>query len=696
MSIFEDTSLTLLDRKARATFGEHVVVKALAQQAAFHRLPRYVSEYMIAKYVRPEAWQEDLAKVQAKIKDLLPDLEHRELLKERLLRTGEVTLIDYLEARVDLRGGQRWARVPALSDDKVRISAALLEQSPGLLLGGLWGTARLKYSPETDADFPNEVLAFTPFQVGPPDVAGYRAGRARLNTDEWIGLMLQSAGYAAAAFPDRRTRLLLLARLIPLVERNVNLVELGPRQTGKTFLLRNVSPRVFTLSGGKTTPANLFVNLSTKAVGILGTRKVVVFDEIAHTTFGDEDATISTLKDFMESGQFSRGAKNFAADCSLVFTGNLDVDGTQPEARYRHLFEPLPDELEDSAFLDRIHGYLPGWEIPKITPQSLATGVGFVTDYFGEVLVRLRDEDFQGRIRDLGASVGMTRRDQVAVERLGSGLIKLLYPDGKMTPEELHEVGALACELRQRVHNQLVEIAPGEFKPRLIGVADLTEHAAPDLRTARDVLPQDDRLNREPVIGAVTGLGVLMSKDGAPTGGTLMLIQVSAFPRERASSSGFEVTGLHGGVLSDSVKTAYSIVRLRARELGIEDKRLQEQRVAVHLVRIAEPRDGPSAGLAFVAGIVSALAGRPVKAACAMTGEVTLHGEVIGVGGIAHKIKAAAKAGRKLVLIPAENAKEVAQVPDDVLAQVEVVSVRTIQEALERVLDQTEPDKTAR
>jgi ATP-dependent Lon protease len=686
MSIFDEVPLSPLDCTAQSVFGEHVVVKSLAQQAAFHRLPRYVSEYLIAKYVRPESWREDMAKVQARIKDLLPDLDHRELVKERLLRTGETTIIDYLEARVDLAGGQRWARVPTLSHDKVRISATLLEESPGLLLGGLWGTVRLRYNPETDADNPIEVLAFTPFQVGPPDLADYRAKRSQFSTDEWISLMLQSAGYAPGAFPERRQRLLLIARLVPLVERNVNLVELGPRQTGKTFLLRNVSPRVFTISGGKTTPANLFVNLATKAVGILGTRKVVVFDEIAHTTFGDEDATISTLKDYMESGHFSRGAKSFAAESSLVFTGNLDVEDDQPDPRYRHLFQPLPDQLEDSAFLDRIHGYLPGWEIPKITPAALVAGVGFVTDYFGETLVRLRDDDFHGKMRELESAAGMTRRDQVAVERIGAGLIKLLYPDGNISAEELREVASLASEFRQRVHNQLVEIAPGEFKPRLIGFAGLTEHTARDLQVSRDVLPQDDRLNREAVIGAVTGLAVLMTKEGAITGATHTLIQVSAFPRARASSSGFEVTGMHGGILSDSVKTAYSIVRLRFREFGIEDKQLQGQQLAIHLVRIAEPRDGPSAGLAFVAGIVSALTNRAIKPACALTGEVTLHGEVIGVGGVALKIKAAAKVGRKLVLIPAENAKEVAQVPDDVLAKVEVVPVRTIQEALSHVL----------
>jgi ATP-dependent Lon protease len=297
--------------------------------------------------------------------------------------------------------------------------------------------------------------------------------------------------------------------------------------------------------------------------------------------------------------------------------------------------------------------------------------------------VKLREDDFQAKARELEFAAGMTRRDQVAVERLTSGLVKLIYPNGQLTQEELEETVALASELRQRVHNQIAEIAPGEFKPRMIGRKEMTEHAALDLRTpARDVAPQEDRLNREAVVGAVTGLAVI-EKDGVGIGGDLILIQVSAF----AGHGHVEVTGLHGPVLKDSVKTAYNIVHSRFRELGVNEKRLREQVVAVHLVRIAQPREGPSAGLAFVAGIVSALTGRPVKPACAMTGEVTLHGEVTGVGGVPFKIKAAVKAGRKLVLIPAENAKEVSQVPDNVLSQVEVVPVKTIQEALDRVLE---------
>ena len=680
-AMFADFPLTDLDRKSRAVLGDKVVIKSLAQQAAFHRLPRYVSEYLIAKYVRPESWQADLDKIKGKIRDLLPDLEHRELLKEKLLSQGEVTLIDAVEARVDLRGGQRWARVPCLGDDRVRVPREVTEAAPGLLLGGLWGTAKLRYEPETDAAAPNELVAFTPFQVGPPDVAAFQAVRARFTTDEWLSLMLQSAGYAAAAFEDRRTRLLLIARMVPLVERNVNVIELGPRQTGKTFLLRNLSPRVFTISGGKTTPANLFVHLGSKQVGILGTRKVIVFDEIAHTSFAQENETISMLKDYMESGQFSRGSLSFAADASLVLAGNLDVEDGQPHSRYRHLLEPLPAELVDSAFLDRIHGFLPGWEMPKISPASIATGVGFVTDYFGEVLVRLRELSFADRVRDVPMHAGPTRRDQTAVERLSSGLIKLVYPDGNLSDEELTELVTFASEMRQRVHHQLTILAPGEFKPRVIGPRAILAHDAPDLLPDRPA-SVDDRLNREAIVGAVTGLAVHLD-DGREVGGSVMVIQVSCFN----GTPKVEVTGLHGRTLRDSVRAVYNLIRAHARTLDVTEPRLLSQTVAVHLVEIATPREGPSAGLAFLLGMVSALTGRAVRPGFACTGEVSLHGDVGGVGGVAHKLAAAVRAGRTTVVLPRENERDVAAVDPAVRAKLTIHLVGHASEAIDLALE---------
>ena len=676
MALFDEHPLSELDKKAHALLGDKVVVKSLASSAAFNRLPRYVSEYLIAKYVKPETWKADIANIQSKIAELLPDMDRRELLKDKLLSRGEVTLIDLVEVRIDLRGGQRLARLPALGDIKVRVGASLTEENPGLLLGGLWGTAKVKYAPEIDADAPNELATFTPFQVGPPDLTAYRAKRAEFTTEEWAGLMLQSAGYAANAFPDFRTKMLLFARMVPLVERNINIIELGPRQTGKTFLLRNLSPRVFTISGGRTTPANLFVNLSTKQVGILGTRKVVVFDEIAHTTFGDGDETISTLKDYMESGQFSRGSIGFASDAGLVFAGNIDVEGTQPHPKYDHLFEPLPGTLIDSAFHDRMHGYIPGWEVPKITPASVATGVGFVIDYFGEVLVKLRDDSFVDAVRAVPMHAGLTRRDQTAVERLSSGLLKILHPDGKWTEPELLAIVTFASELRQRVHQQLCVLAPGEFKPRLIAPASVTDHTAVDLQT-KAVTPIADRLNTEAVVGAVTGLAVL-TKGDREFGGDTILIQVSALN----GSSGVEVTGLHGATLKDSVRAVYNLIRANFREFNIPEQRLKTQLVAVHLVKIAEAKDGPSAGLAFLIGMVSALSNRPIKPGFAFSGEVALHGEVGAVGGLTHKIAAAVKAGRKTVLIPAANADVLNELSAELKAAVEVKLVSTAKEAI--------------
>lgn len=480
--IADDHPLTELDRKSRELLGDKAVIKSLAAGAALTRLPRYVSEYMIAKFVKPATWKADLENVQTKIKELLPELEQREIIKEKLLSAGTLTVIDNVDARVDLKTGKRFARVPCIGDTGVRMPAEVSNANPGLLMGGLWGTAKIRYTPEQDEKAPNELVAFTPFQVGPPDLAEFRSYRAKFTADEWTSLVLQSAGYAANNFPDRRTRLLLIARMLPLVERNLNLIELGPRQTGKTFLLRNLSPRVFVLSGGKTTPANLFVNLSTKQVGILGNRKVVIFDEIAHADFEDADETISTLKDYMESGNFSRGSHAFAADAGLVFSGNIDVEGDRPHSRYKHFFEPMPDKLrDDSAFFDRLHGYIPGWEIPKITTAAIATGVGFVTDYFGEAMIKLRDDSFAHRVSEVPLQPGMTKRDIRSVERITSGLIKVLYPHGLMSPEELKELVTFACELRQRVHNQLCKLAPGEFKERMIAPTGQEKYDVPDM-----------------------------------------------------------------------------------------------------------------------------------------------------------------------------------------------------------------------
>jgi ATP-dependent Lon protease len=669
------------DAKLKRLFGDRVVEKGLAREEAFFRLPRFVTEYLLAKYVKPDSADADIERLKGQIRDRLPDLDRRELIKDRLMREGHYTLLDQIEARVDLKAESRWAAVPSLDDRNVRIGEAILAANPGLLAGGMWGTLKLWYRPEADPHHPLEVAAFTPFQVDVTTVEDVIAARKEFSTEEWVRLLLASAGFDAAGFSSDRQRLLVLSRLLPLVERNLNLIELGPRQTGKTFLLRNTSPQVFLLSGGKATPANLFVNLASRSVGILGLRKVVVFDEIASTTFGDAPATISILKDYMESGQFSRGAQTYVSEASLFLAGNIDVEDGRPHPRYRHLFEVLPEPLQDTAFLDRIHGYLPGWEIPKVTRAALSRGLGFVTDYFGEYLLKLRNLEFRGEARRLQFNQHLTQRDLAAVERITSGLLKLLHPDGRATESELAALASLAVEMRQRVHDQLSIMAPGEFKEKRVAFEGMVPSPAADMAApGTEEIQRYDRLNHEAVVGEVTGLSALLAGSEV-VGADLIIVEASLAP-----GSGVEVVGGRGKVLRESVRAAYQLLLSRSRELGLEPETLARNRMVVHLLHIAEEREGPSAGAAFVVAMASAASRRPVKPGVAVTGEVSLHGKVTGVGAVAQKALAAVKAGRTTLIVPRENAGELAGLPDAALSRIELVAVDRIEEVLAAAL----------
>jgi ATP-dependent Lon protease len=261
----------------------------------------------------------------------------------------------------------------------------------------------------------------------------------------------------------------MLLRLVPFVEANYNLIELGPRETGKTYTYRNTSSRSFIISGGKTTTPSLFYNKATRKLGVIGLKHVVFFDEIANTRFDDSEASISMLKDYMQTGRYTRGDQEFSAQCSIVLGGNIDTDlaAKRAAAKYEHLFAVLPQELQDTAFLDRIHGYLPGWEMPKIRPENYATGYGFMTDYLAEVFAELRRRNFQTHVSAAFDFGSMTGRNQDAIKKTAAGMLKLLYPDltlGEARADLLERVLAFAIEMRKRVVDQLAVMKPDEFK----------------------------------------------------------------------------------------------------------------------------------------------------------------------------------------------------------------------------------------
>lgn len=674
-----------MNTKLKEVFKGKVVNKAHTINTGVDEFPRYVLEYLIDNYCEEETFHEDMEKVVRRLKETFVHGAEAEKIRHYIRENRRHTIIANLEARLVETEDKYWASISAINENFVNIPERIVRQYPMLLSGGMWGTIDLTYD-ETEVYNkkirPFKVTAFTPFQVSVINLDEYIQKRSQFSSDEWIDVLLNSCGLNPDVM-SRREKLLYLCRCIPLVENNVNMIELAPRETGKTYLYRNISYYAHVLSGGKATPAQLFINLNTGKIGEVGTRDAVVFDEIANTDFTDPRAMVSIMQGYMQDGKFSRGKKELLAFASLVFVGNIDVQGKMPHEKYYHLFEPLPDFLQVIAFIDRLHAYLPGWEIPKLNPQSYSQDYGFITDYFCEIMHELRRVDLLGSVRNRFELVdvarttqGVSGRDQRAVLKTTSALLKLLYPDGRVSDEELEEVLLLSCELRQRVREQLHLMAPGEYDPVKLGVRLLPsgKQVSPFLPDANRVQKVD--LPEKPAVGEVIGLavagdrGCILRFEMQATKGTGRIVPLGSIQR----------------VMRESIEAAAQFVRAKHADLGITAEWRQSFDVAVLATFMGIPKEGPSAGVAMVTGIVSALRGIPVRNDLAMTGEITIMGKVLPVGGVQQKIYAAYEAGVKEVLLPAENLDEALASPKYVLDAVTLTPVKTIEEVLAKAL----------
>lgn len=463
--------LSPLDEKILRVLSDRVILKPLTRwNEAYKEFPRFVMEYLVSRYVDPADPLAGQHKIDKILSEHYSESAKKELIKSRIKERGQYTLLGQLSVRLDQSRDHYWASVPALGDDNVRVSPKVLAQySDVLMTSGAWGTMEMEYDGTYEIKsrkYPFYIRDFTPLQYTRLNLDDFVAKRSEFTDDEWVDLLVQSIGFNPARF-DRRVKMLMLVRLVPFVESNFNLIELGPRETGKTYTFRNTSSRAFVVSGGASSTPSLFYNKASRKLGVIGLKHLVFFDEIAHTNFDDE-ASISMLKDYMQTGKFSRGDQEFSAPCSIVLGGNIetDLELRQPEAGLKHLFQVLPDELQDPAFLDRIHAYLPGWEMPKIRPENYSIGYGMLTDYMAEIFAELRRRNFQTHVNawvDMGS---MTGRNQDAIKKTTAGLLKLLHPHRSpdtITREELVPLLEIAIEMRKRVTDQLAKILPSEF-----------------------------------------------------------------------------------------------------------------------------------------------------------------------------------------------------------------------------------------
>lgn len=690
-----------MNLRFKETFAGKVVNKKLTFNTGMDEFPRYVLEYLIDNYCSEETFEEDFERVKRRLRENFVHGAEAERIRAYIRENRQHTIIANLEVRLVETEDKYWGTISAINENFVNVEENLVRQYPMLLAGGMWGTITLTYD-ETEVHNkkirPFKVLDFTPFQISMIDVGEFIEKRTQFSDGEWLDILINSFGLDPERM-TRREKLLYLSRAVPLVESNHNMIELGPRETGKTYLFRNVSYYAHVLSGGKATPAGLFINLNTGKVGLVGSREAIVFDEIANTDFTDPKAMVSIMQGYMQDAKFSRGKKEILAFGSIVMVGNLDVQGKLPHEKYYHLFEPLPSYLQVEALIDRLHYYLPGWEIPKITPQSASQDYGFITDYLCEIMHELRRVDVLGKVKSrfelldgAGLGPGLTSRDVRAIHKTLSGLLKLMYPDqslspGSLTPtspkwrgeisdDQLEELLLLAIEGRQRVRNQLHWMAPGEYAPVKIGARLLGSE-----KVVYPSLLEGDRkvmveMPTQPLVGEVIGLAV-----AGEQGLTLR------FEMQSTKGHGRIIPlGSIQKVMRESIEAAAQYIRSHASDLGIATDWNENFDIAVLAAMMALPKEGPSAGITIVTGIVSALKNQPVRHDIALSGEITIMGKVLGVGGIQPKLMAAIDAGLKKVILPAENERDVRNLPDYIQKQIEVAYVSDIREVLDLAL----------
>lgn len=654
-----------VDQKALNVFPGRVVRKDLVQDIKSGvNVPTYVLEYLVGQYCATDD-EDSLKEGVEKVKSILskhyvrPD--EAEFVKSEVREKGRYRVIDKVTVVLDEQQDAYVGSFVNLGLSDVEISEHLVSNHPKLLGGGVWAIIDLEYLPD-NAKGPKSLFgidSFKPIQVSNLNLDQLKERRREFTRNEWLDLLLQSIGYDPSAF-SQREKLLFLTRCLPLAESNYNYVELGPRGTGKSYLYRQISPHSILISGGKTTVAKLFLNLNTGRIGLVGRWDLVAFDEVGGLRFGDSEA-VQMLKDYMESGSFSRGTEELTAQASMVYVGNIDLD-VEGLLKSSHLFKPFPDEMQDLALIDRFHYYLPGWEVPKMQSEFFGDQFGFIVDYFAEFAREMRKESY-GDIIDRQFAFGdhLNQRDEKAVRKTVSGLMKLLHPHGDYAKEDLREYLEFAMEGRRRVKEQLKRIGGMEYRS--------VEFSYIDLDTKQETYVTVPEEADESLIppGTQQAGTVYTIGDG---GGRHAPFRIET--QVLAGSGKTDISGNPGTEMKNSFGVACDYLQANMRELR-RDEKLADYDVNVQILNPSDADKGGETSVGLLVGTVSGILERPVRPQTVVLGAMSLMGELVAVNSLIDKLQLAADSGARKVLLPATNKSDLPKIPNELLDQLELV-----------------------
>ena len=673
----EESPAEKLNKKLRTYFDGKIVRKDLTKSIKEGaNVPVYVLEFLLGQYCSsddPEIITEGVNNVKRILADNFVRPDEAQKVLSILRERGSYTVIDRITAHLNIKEDRYEAEFSNLGVKNIPLLPDYVQRFDRLLCGGIWCIVQLEYEyiEEDKKINPIRVHKLTPIQMPHIDMDEIKSGRKAFTKDEWITIMLRSTGMEPDKFTYRE-KWLLLARMIPLIENNFNLCELGPRSTGKSHLYKEISPNSILVSGGQTTVANLFYNMANKTVGLVGLWDCVTFDEVAGITFKDKDG-IQIMKDYMASGSFARGKEEKAASASMVFVGNIN-QSVDVLLKTSHLFEPFPAAMAyDTAFLDRMHCYVPGWEIPKYRPEFFTNDYGFITDYLSEFMREMRKEPF-GDACDKFYRLGtnLNQRDTIAVKKMISGFTKLLYPDGVFTKEEMEEILTVSLEMRRRVKEQLKKIGGMEFYDVNFSYIDnesFEEHYVSVPEQGGGKLIPEGMSNPGQIYTVSRGktgmVGVYRLETQVLPGNGKFERTGMGTDREvkEATNTAFNYLKANGNTISGSISTTTKDYIINYQDLnGIGMSKYM--------------------ALPTLIAICSASLGKPTLSSLAVLGEISISGTILKVEELANVLQVCLDSGAKKVLLPITSAAELGSVPSDLVGAFSLIFYSTPQEAI--------------
>lgn len=667
--------------KLNENFAGKVVRKDLTQklkQGA--NVPIYVLEYLLGMYCATDdddSINEGVERVKNILSDNFVRPDEAEMIKSKIREMGRFTVIDKLTVKLNEKKDIYVAEFSNLGLKDIEISSNYVKDYEKLLGGGIWCIVKLQYYYEEGVKDQNPFIIdqVTPIQMPSMDMDELIDGRKNFTKDEWIDILIRSIGMEPTQLKEE-VKWHMLLRMVPLCENNYNMCELGPRGTGKSHLYKEISPNSILVSGGQTTVANLFYNMSQRKIGLVGMWDVVAFDEVAGITFKDKDG-IQIMKDYMASGSFARGKEEKAASASMVFVGNIN-QSVDVLLKTSHLFEPFPEAMAyDSAFFDRMHFYLPGWEIPKMRPELITDSFGFITDYLAEYLRDMRKRTY-GDVIDKYFKLGnnLNQRDVIAVRKTVSGLVKLIYPHGEFTKEDISEILKYALVGRRRVKEQLKKIGGMEFYDVHFSYIDL------------------DTMEEEFVAVPEQGSGSLIPKGLSKAGhvytvgvGDSGMIGVYKIETEVVSGSGkFERTGLGTSrEAKESIETAFRYFKANSRSISASISTTSKDYL-MHVQDINGVGMTSSLSLAAIIAMCSGALNKQVQSQLAVLGSVSIGGTINKVEDLANTLQVCFDAGAKKILLPMANAVDIPTVPPELFAKFQIMFYSDAKDAVFKAL----------